>query len=197
MIPEPIAVTLLVTEAMEKLGVRYFIGGSFASTVHGQVRTTLDTDVVAELRPEHVALLVEALGAAFYADAATMHDAISHRRSFNLIHLATMFKVDVFVARHRAFDRAQMERRIRQVVVTAPQRTAYVATAEDIILAKLERYRQGGGVSERQWRDVLGVMQVQSARLDHGYLRHWGAELGVTDLLEQALTEASAPTQPQ
>jgi hypothetical protein len=193
-IPEPIAVTLLVTEALEKLGVRYFIGGSFASTVHGEVRTTLDTDLVAELGSDDVAPLVEALGPAFYADAATMRSAIHQHRSFNLIDLATMFKVDVFVSRQRAFDRAQMERRIRQVVATDPERTAYVATAEDIILAKLEWYREGGGVSERQWRDVVGVMRVQGTRLDRDYLHHWGADLGVADLLQRALSEASALT---
>lgn len=189
MIPETTAVTLLVTEALERLGVRYLVGGSFASTVHGEPRRTLDTDLVAELRQEHVNPLVEALGAAFYADEKMIRDAITHRRSFNLIHLATMFKVDVFIPRRRAFDREQMKRRTKQVLVGDPERTVYIATAEDTILAKLEWYRLGGGVSERQWRDVLGVIQVQGQRLDRTYLRRWAAKLGVLELLERALGE--------
>ena len=62
---------------------------------------------------------------------------------------------------------------------------------EDIILSKLEWYRMGGGVSERQWRDVLGVLKVQGERLDHAYMQRMAAELGVADLLERALGEAA------
>ena len=77
-----------------------------------------------------------------------------------------------------------------QVIATDPDRTAYVATAEDTILAKLESYRMGGDVSERQWRDVLGVMKVQADRLDLAYLRQWAAQLNISDLLERAIKEA-------
>lgn len=190
MISEPIVVTLLVIEALEKLGVPYLIGGSLASTIHGVVRATLDTDLVADLRPEHAAPLAQALGAAFYVDVETIHDAIRRRSSFNVIHLELMFKVDIFVSRKRPFDRAQFERRTAQVVTTEPERTAYVASAEDTVLTKLEWYRMGGEVSERQWRDVLGVLKVQAGRLDLAYLRRWAAELRVADLLEKALAES-------
>jgi len=187
---EPIAVTLLVIDALEALGVPYLIGGSLASAVHGVLRATMDTDLVADLRLEHAEPLARALGGTFYVDAESIREAVLHESSFNLIHLETMFKVDVFVVKKRPFHRSQMERRIAQVIATDPERTAYVATAEDTILAKLEWYRMGGGVSERQWRDVLGVMKVQADRLDLPYLRQWAAQLNVLDLLERALTEA-------
>jgi hypothetical protein len=190
MLPEPIATTLLVIDALEALGVPYFIGGSLASAVHGVLRATLDADLIADLRLEHTEPLARALGNAFYVDAEAIRDAIRHQSSFNLIHLETMFKVDIFVLKRRPFDEAQFARRAAQVVATDPERTAYIASAEDTILAKLEWYRLGGQVSEQQWRDVLGMLKVQSDRLDYEYLHHWATQLNVADLLEHALSEA-------
>jgi hypothetical protein len=190
MLSEPVAVTLLVIEALEGLGVPYLIGGSLASAVHGVARATVDTDLVVDLRLEHAEQLAQALSGAFYVDAESIRDAIRHRSSFNVIHLETMFKVDVFVRKQRPFDQAQFERRMAQVVATDPERTAYVASPEDTVLTKLEWYRMGGEVSDRQWRDVLGVLKVQGERLDLEYLRRWATALGVADLLEQALVQA-------
>jgi hypothetical protein len=187
---EPIAVTLLVIDALDALGVPYLIGGSLASAVHGVLRATLDTDLVADLRLEHAEPLARALGGTFYVDAESIREAVLYQRSFNVIHLETMFKVDVFVVKKRPFHHSQMERRMAQVIATDPDRTAYVATAEDTILAKLEWYRMGGDVSEQQWRDVLGVMKVQADRLDLAYLRQWAAQLNISDLLERAIKEA-------
>ena len=191
MLTEQIAVTLAVVETLDGLGVPYAIGGSFASALHGVMRATMDADLVADLRTEHVEPLARALGDAFYADVAMMRDAVLGHGSFNLIHLETMFKVDVFVARPRAFDRSQLARRQLHVLSEEPERRAYVASAEDIVLAKLEWYRQGGETSERQWRDVLGVLKVQGERLDRGYMQRMAAELSVADLLRQAFEEAA------
>ena len=190
MLSEPVAVTLLVIEALDTLGAPYLIGGSLASAVHGVARATVDTDLVADLRLEHAEQLAQALSGAFYVDAESIRDAIRHRSSFNVIHLETMFKVDVFVRKQRPFDQAQFERRVAQVVATDPERTAYVASAEDTVLTKLEWYRKGGEVSDRQWCDVLGVLKVQGDRLDRDYLRRMAVDLGVTNLLERALEEA-------
>lgn len=187
MLSEPIQVTLKVVDAFNRLEIPYLIGGSLASAVHGIVRATMDADLVADIQPKQVPPLVALLEGEFYTDADMIQDAILHSSSFNLIHLETMFKVDVFILKQRAFDINQMERRISQPLGDALDEQAYFSTAEDLILAKLEWFRAGGETSDRQWRDILGVLDIQSDRLDFKYLQKWAEELGVQDLLQKAL----------
>lgn len=186
MLSEPIQVTLKVVEAFNRLEIPYLIGGSLASAVHGIVRATMDADLVADIKPEQVPPLVALLEDEFYIDADMIQDAIQYNSSFNLIHLGTMFKVDVFILKQRAFDINQMQRRISQSLGDAPDEQAYFSTAEDIILAKLEWFRAGGETSERQWRDILGVLDIQSDRLDFEYLQNWAENLKIQDLLQKA-----------
>jgi len=191
MLSEPILVTLAVTDVLEELGVPYAVGGSLASAFHGVMRATLDADLVANLLPEHVPPFVDALGESFYVDEVAVLEAVQSRTYFNLIHLDTTFKVDVFVAKSGSLDRAQLDRRQHERVSANPDRYLYLITAEDTILVKLAWYHMGKEVSERQWRDVLGVLAVQSNRLDHDYLHRMAAELGLIELLERALQQAT------
>jgi len=179
-----------VVDALTALGVRYQVGGSVASSALGVPRSTLDVDVVCELREEHVADFVARLVDAYYVDADMIRDAIGRRASFNVIHLATMLKVDVFVRKGRPFDRKSFERGVRRPLDDSPGARLFdVTSAEDIVLHKLEWFRLGDGVSERQWTDVVGVIAVQREELDLAYLRRWAAELGIEDLLQRALAD--------
>lgn len=187
----PTDVTLLITQTLEVLGVPYAIGGSLASTTHGAARATADVDIVAALSQDHVTPLLRQVQDDFYADEAMIRDAVRRHASFNMLHLATMFKVDVFVAGDGPLDQAQLQRRQRVRIGETPGHSAYVTTPEDTILAKLDWYRKGQEVSDRQWRDVLGVIRVQQGRLDGDYLEAMAETLGVLDLLQRARALAS------
>lgn len=180
-----------VVAEMERLGVSYYVGGAVASSAHGIPRSTLDADLVADLLPKHVAPLVEALQTDYYISRRAVSDAIARRSCFNIIHLATSLKVDIFVLKDRQYDRVALERiEGRPLEANDPSGQLFFASAEDVVLSKLEWYRLGDEVSDSQWRDVLGVMKVQQDALDREYLNKWAGELGVTDLLEKARKEA-------
>ncbi len=179
-----------VADCFEALGVRYYVTGSLASSAHGIARASLDVDLVAELESGHVESFVRCLGSGYYLPHDHIRAAVNERRSFNLIHLATMFKVDVFVARRRPFDAQAVDRARPQAFdASADARKVPVATAEDTVLAKLEWFRRGGETSERQWWDIVGVLKVARDG-DRVHLRLWADALGVADLLERALAEA-------
>lgn len=182
-------VNLLVAGVFDQLQVPYYIGGSLASSTHGIYRATNDSDFVAALPPDLADHFVTLLRGQFYADADAIRDAASRCSSFNIIHLSTMLKVDVFVLKQASFSRSQMDRRV-EVSVGESGPILYFASPEDTILAKLDWYRLGGEVSDRQWNDILGVLKVQGEALDFAYLDHWATETGVTDLLARARNDA-------
>ena len=186
---EPIAVTLRVAAELERLGIDYLVGGSVASSVHGRPRTTQDVDLVARVAGRHVAALVSGLEKEFYIDADMISDAIRRRASFNIVHLATMLKVDIFVFAGDDFGKEEMRRRVPVMLRNA---RIWFASAEDIVLQKLEWYRKGQGVSERQWRDAVGVIEVQGDRFDRQYALLWAERLALRDLLDRAFAEAAS-----
>ncbi|MFL5537537.1 MAG: hypothetical protein ACJ8J0_01010 [Longimicrobiaceae bacterium] len=187
---EELEIALQVTRVFEALDVPYLVGGSLASSYHGLPRSTQDADLVADLTSSHVPLLVSALRDSFYLDEAAIRDAVERRSTFNLIHLETMFKVDVFVARNDAATRQEMERRRKRILPGEPEVEVVFASPEDVVIQKLHWYRLGDHVSERQWADVMGVLKVRGKQLDLAYMRELAAEMGVNDLLESALREA-------
>lgn len=187
---ENLQAALRVADALDALGVRWFLGGSLASSAHGVPRATLDADIVADLQPQQVKLLLKAIGEGWYADEQAMRDAIANRSSFNLIHLDTAMKVDVFVPKHRKFDAEQFDRVQRTPVAEGSSIEVPVCAAEDIVVAKLEWFRMGHETSDRQWNDILGVLRLNTPTLDFALMQHHAMGLGVLDLLTKALQEA-------
>ncbi len=186
MISEPLRVALQMAKIFENLDIPYLVGGSIASSIYGEPRATQDIDMVAELKSHHIQALIASTKNAFYIEEEDVIRAVSRHSSFNVIHLETMIKVDIFLLGSEAIDREEMRRRQPQTISDAQ---LIVATPEDIVLQKLIWFRRGGEVSDRQWRDVSGVLKVQGDRLDWDYLNHWADSLNLSELLQRAKEE--------
>lgn len=189
--PQALWVALQVIGVLERLGIDYHLGGSYASSIHGVPRQTQDVDLVADLPTSLAVALVEGLGPDYYADAESALRAAKQRSSFNVLHLATGVKVDIFCLGDSAFDRAEFERaRPAQLRGLGRDVEVRIKSPEDTVLRKLAWFRSGGEVSDRQWGDVVGCLEAQGETLDRSYLERWAAELGVQDLLERAWTDS-------
>lgn len=171
-------------DALEALGISYLIGGSLASSTYGEPRLTNDIDMLVDLRPEHVpGLLVRFDPNEFYLDKEAVDQAITDNGQFNIIHPSSGYKIDLFVGGRDPFTVSELKRRRR---LEAPDGAhAFFASPEDIILKKMEYFKMGE--SERQFRDIVGILRVQGNQLDRNYIRHWASELGLTDVWEAIL----------
>lgn len=191
MIEDPIWLARRLAAILESLGIPYYVGGSVASSLHGEVRYTEDLDVVAHIQPSQVQAFVEAIASEFYISEVAVEDAMSGRMSsFNVIHLETTEKADIFVMRDREFARSQMARRQLHSLDGELDKGVYICSPEDTVLQKLVWFRMTARESQKQWRDILGVLKLQGEKLDFGYMRQWGETLGVLEELQRAFIEA-------
>ncbi len=184
--PEALRVALEVVGLLERLGIAYHLGGSYASSIHGIPRQTQDIDLVVDVDDASVAEFLTDLPDDYYRDLESARKAVRRRSSFNLIHLASGVKLDLFVLGTGPFDREELSRSRDVRLPSAPDHPLRVKSAEDTILRKLQWFRLGGEVSDRQWGDVLGILENQGRALDFDYLERWAKTLGVDDLLERA-----------
>ena len=186
---DPLSGTLReITAALNRLGIRYAIGGSIASSARSIWRTTLDVDVVAAIAPSQAEMLAQSLGKDWYVPVDEARRSIEAGRSFNVIHMRNALKVDIFPA-HEMFHHTQLSR--ATVLWLADEGVpCAVTTAEDILLAKLRWYADGGQTSDRQWSDITGIL-VQNPNLDWAYVDSWAAHLHVVDLLERARADSA------
>jgi hypothetical protein len=177
--------------ALDQARIPWCLGGSWATTVHGQPRQTLDIDLIVDMREQDIAPLLDALPPDLYVSRDAVREAVSTHRPFNIIDPATAMKADCFVRGTTPFDLEEFARRQPRRVSAEPGMTVPVKSPEDSVLRKLLWFRDGGGVSENQWRDVLGVLAVNATSLDVAYLDRWADVLGIADLLARARDEAS------
>ena len=178
----------LLAAALNRLAIPYAVVGSVASSARGSYRATEDIDVLADVPSQRASELVQALGEDWYADRGQIRDAIAAGRAFNVIYIPFSQKVFVFPVRDE-FGAAQLQRATPLALPALGSGVAYpVASAEDIVLAKLAWYQAGGETSERQWTDILQVIRATPA-LDWAYVEGWASRLGVARLLERARRE--------
>jgi hypothetical protein len=187
----PFAVLSLVVSILDQQGITYVLVGSLASSIHGMYRSTADIDILADVKSAQVIPLLNALQTDFYIDESAVREAIDRKQSFNAIHFESVFKVDIFIPKSDDFSKQQIERRELKKLSPDLEQMIYVATAEDTILAKLRWFNSGGRIANAQWRDVVGILAASSKKLDLDYLRDWAVNLGISDLLEKAISETA------
>lgn len=180
-----------VIKTLERTGTPYYVGGSVASSYHGAARSTMDVDLVAELRPEQISDFIASLGSEYYVSEAAIRDAVKRKSCFNLVHLPTAFKVDIFVSRKRPFDEESMRRATVGTLGETRSLPVRIATSEDSIVSKLEWFRLTNETSERQWDDVSRLLKLLGDSADIPYLRRAAKSVGVNDLLERLLAETA------
>jgi hypothetical protein len=168
----------------EETGIKYCLSGSLAATFYGTCESWADVELLTELSPAHVRRLVDAVQPSYWTDRQLAGDTVADKSSFTMVHLPTAMKVVVNVSKRRPYDLAAMSR-IRQDKFDDASAVAHLSllSPEDVVLNTLEQCRLGDDVSDRRWRDVIGVMKVNETALDRQYMERWAADLGVADLL--------------
>jgi hypothetical protein len=187
---DPIGVALVVARVLDSLGIPYVVGGAVASSLYGEPRSTEDVDMTVDVRPTDLDRLFERLGEDLHVPLAIARAAVREKSCFNILDVETAYKVDLFVAGDEPLRQLELARRQPVVVRSEAPARLHVASAEDVLLQKLIWFRRGGEVSDRQWRDVLGLLKVQRERVDREYLDRWALASGTFDLLGRAWREA-------
>ncbi len=180
---------LSVRAALELAGIRYAIGGSWASTAFGEPRFTNDIDILADFTSESLARFLGSLPATIFVDYDEAQNAVRIGRPFNVIYMPMAFKFDFFPAQAYPLGLQELERAVFLADSGLSETPTPFVTPEDIVLAKLHWYRAGGEVSNVQWRDIQGILRGCGATLDRQYMERNAGTLGITSLLERALRD--------
>ena len=175
--------------ALESAAIRYAVGGSWASTAFAEPRFTNNVDHLVDINLSALNRFLEALPADFYFEVEDARRAIGAGRPFNVIHMPSAFKFDLFPASAFALGSTELDRAVLLSDTGLSESPIPFVTAEDILLAKLHWYRLGGEVSELQWRDIKGIVRRRRDILDGIYLEQSASKLGLTTLLQRALSE--------
>ncbi|MEB3343186.1 hypothetical protein [Okeania sp.] len=192
MIISEIDLAINIGKILDDLYIPYYLSGGLASSFWGERRQTEDVDMAVILEPEKVPQLIAALSTEFYVSDIAIDDAMSGRtNTFNIIHLASVIKADIYsIQQSNNFDFSAISRR-QQVELFSTNQFIYIATPEDIVLQKLKWYKIADDYSQKQWRDVLGILKARQQILDFDYLKLWSNYLQLTPELEKAFDETN------
>ena len=182
----PEQVIARVAQLLDAAGIPYMLTGSFASGFHGAPRASQDVDIViAPSLGSLERLLMLLPDDRYYVSREAALQAYGAESLFNVVDLATAWKIDLIVRKSRPFSRTEFERR---VIARLGGEDLYVATAEDVLIAKLEWAKLSE--SERQLEDAAGILRMQGEALDFDYIDRWGDALGLTAQLAAARAKA-------
>lgn len=177
-----------IVEVLECLQIEYLVTGAIASIAYGEPRLTNDIDIVATVKEEHVPDLLEAFPVEeFYVSEAAMREAIQHQGQFNIIHPLSGLKIDVIIKKDTQFDRSRFSR-IRRIH-PAESYQANFASPEDVIIKKMEYYKEGG--SEKHLRDITGIIKISGDILDCSYIAEWAKRLDLSEIWNAILKRLS------
>ncbi|MEQ9669835.1 hypothetical protein [Coleofasciculus sp. G2-EDA-02] len=165
------------------LSIPYYITGGIAAIAYGEPRTTQDLDLVIGISPTDIDRLTDALSECSFSVPSVVK--LGRMKILQITDMESISRADLLITGTEEFDRLKFDRRR---VIEFEDTRLYFASPEDVILSKL-RWRKSSG-SEKQWRDVLGVLKVQGEQLDFDYLWEWAENLGLTLDLDRAFTEA-------
>jgi hypothetical protein len=186
----PLELVGQVAAMLDELGISYALGGSMASSLVGEPRSTVDVDIAIKLENDAGAALLERATAEFYVPIDAARAAIDAHSSFKVVDTAHGLKVDLFVLGEGLLDRMQIERRMN-LTITGLAGRIWVTSPEDQVLRKLDWYRSTGNESERQWRDVVGILRIHGEAMDRVYLDETARELKLGELLDDATHAAN------
>jgi hypothetical protein len=180
------AVLRIVTEGLQKAGISYMLTGSFVSNFHGRPRSTADIDFVIAASPEQLKVLIQHLREQnYYAQVDDALDAWRHQSMFNVIDTSMAWKIDFIIRKPEAFSREAFQRRVPTEIEGT---LVDIATAEDIVIAKLAWAKQGQSL--RQIEDVAGILKIRGKSMDYSYINRWVVELGLLSQWNDARQQA-------
>ena len=179
--------------ALERLRLPYFVTGSVATVYYGEPRFTNDVDVVVALPLHGVPRFCSAFPQPeFYLSEDAVREAVEHHGQFNIIHPTSGLKIDVMIPSDTPFNESRFARVNR--VKPSNDYDAWFAAAEDVILKKLEYFREGG--SEKHLRDIAGVLKISGDRVDLTYIASWAVRLGLESIWERVKNRVDSSPDP-
>jgi len=174
---------------LERLQIPYLITGSVAAMAYGEPRLTNDIDVVVDLDEAHAAPFAAQFPPdEYYLSDEAIRDALIRKGQFNIIHPASGLKIDVIIQKGTPFEQSRFKR--ARLIHPADSYEARFAAPEDVILKKMEYYREGG--SEKHLRDIAGIMKISAGEIDERYIGEWADRLGLREIWDAMLQRLQA-----